>query len=251
LAARARRETFPWTVKNSITEGSDYTKHIDELAVRLEKNKKTEQQTSFQEFNSKNISEMMSDKANKISQPHLHETVDYKNQQHDSSSTIVQYQQIIKSLGTELAEYKNKMELMASEKNQQGNVDSLKAEITEYKSKLNAIQPEMIQYQQIIKSLGTELAEYKNKMELMASEKNQQGNVDSLKAEITEYKSKFNAIQPEMIQYQQIIKSLGTELAEYKNRFSFVPQGVRKEEDISSLRAEISRLKRNLDSMIL
>ena len=196
MAARARRETFPWTVKNSITEGSDYTKHIDELAVRLEKNKKTEQQTSFQEFNSKNISEMMSDKANKISQPHLHETVDYKNQQHDSSSTIVQYQQIIKSL-------------------------------------------------------GTELAEYKNKMELMASEKNQQGNVDSLKAEITEYKSKFNAIQPEMIQYQQIIKSLGTELAEYKNRFSFVPQGVRKEEDISSLRAEISRLKRNLDSMIL
>ena len=196
MAARARRETFPWTVKNSITEGSDYTKHIDELAVRLEKNKKTEQQTSFQEFNSKNISEMMSDKANKIPQPHLHETVDYKNQQHDSSSTIVQYQQIIKSLGTELAEYKNKMELMASEKNQQGNVDSLKAEIMEYKSKLNAI-------------------------------------------------------QPEMIQYQQIIKSLGTELAEYKNRFSFTPQGVRKEEDISSLRAEISRLKRNLDSMIL
>ena len=196
MAARARRETFPWTVKNSITEGSDYTKHIDELAVRLEKNKKTEQQTSFQEFNSKNISEMMSDKANKISQPHLHETVDYKNQQHDSSSTIVQYQQIIKSL-------------------------------------------------------GTELAEYKNKMELMASEKNQQGNVDSLKAEITEYKSKFNAIQPEIIQYQQIIKSLGTELAEYKNRFSFAPQGVRKEDDISSLRAEISRLKRNLDSMIL
>ena len=196
MAARARRETFPWTVKNSITEGPNYTKHIDELAVRLEKNKKTEQQTSFQEFNSKNISEMMSDKANKIPQPHLHETVDYKNQQHDSSSTI-------------------------------------------------------IQYQQIIKSLGTELAEYKNKMELMASEKNQQGNVDSLKAEITEYKSKFNAIQPEMIQYQQIIKSLGTELAEYKNKFSFVPQGVRKEEDISSLRAEISRLKRNLDSMIL
>ena len=196
LAARARREIFPWTVKNSITEGPDYTKHIDELAVRLEKNKKTEQQTSFQEFNSKNISEMMSDKANKIPQPHLHETVDYKNQQHDSSSTI-------------------------------------------------------IQYQQIIKSLGTELAEYKNKMELMASEKNQQGNVDSLKAEITEYKSKFNAIQPEIIQYQQIIKSLGTELAEYKNKFSFASQGVRKEDDISSLRAEISRLKRNLDSMIL
>jgi len=196
LGARARRETFPWTVKNSITEGSDYTKYIDELAVRLEKNKKTEQQTSFQEFNSKNISEMMSDKANKIPQPHLHEIVDYKNQQHNSSSTIVQYQQIIKSL-------------------------------------------------------GTELAEYKNKMELMASEKNQQSNVDSLKAEIVEYKSKFNAIQPEMIQYQQIIKSLGTELAEYKNKFSFASQGVRKEDDISSLRAEISRLKRNLDSMIL
>src|SRR5437879_8826056 len=139
---------------------------------------------------------MMSNKANKIPQPHLHETIDYKNKQHDSYSTI-------------------------------------------------------IQYQQIIKSLGTELAEYKNKMELMASEKNQQSNVDSLKAEITEYKSKFNAIQPEIIQYQQIIKSLGTELAEYKNRFSFAPQGVRKEDDISSLRAEISRLKRNLDSMIL
>ena len=168
MAARPRRETFPWTVKNSITEGPDYTKHIDELAVRLEKNKRTEQQTSFQEFNSKNISEMMSDKANKIPQPHLHETVDYKNQQHDSSSTIIQYQQIIKSLGTELAEYKNKMELMASEKNQRNSFDSQ-----------------------------------------------------------------------------------GVKMTEYKNRFSFAPQGVRKEADISSLRAEISRLKRNLDSMIL
>ncbi|MDE1844115.1 MAG: hypothetical protein KGI10_02160, partial [Thaumarchaeota archaeon] len=73
-----------------------------------------------------------------------------------------------------------------------------------------------------IDSLKAELAEYRNKMELLSSERNQQNQIDSLKAELAEYK-KIRS-QPIDIQYENTVKLLN---------------------------AEISRLKNNLDAMIL
>src|SRR5207249_2948757 len=102
-------------------------------------------------------------------------------------------------------------------------INSLRAELTEYKSKLNAINPKIMQYEQNINSLRTEIVEYRNRMELMVSERNQQSGVDSLRAE----------------------------LAEHRNRVSTtLSRDVPKDEDFSSLGAEISRLKRNLDLII-
>src|SRR2546426_181052 len=102
-------------------------------------------------------------------------------------------------------------------------INSLRAELTEYKSKLNAINPKIMQYEQNINSLRAEIVEYRNRMELMVSERNQQSGVDSLRAE----------------------------LAEHRNRISTtLSRDVPKDEDFSSLGAEISRLKRNLDLII-
>ena len=150
---------------------------------------------------------------------------EYKNRKQQApANEIPQYQQIINSLRAELAEYKSVVNAIQPEIIQcEEAINSLKAELSDYKSMLDSIRPEIIQYQKAINLLRAELAEYKNGMELMASEKNQRNSFDSQ----------------------------GVKMTEYKNRFSFAPQGVRKEDDISSLRAEISRLKRNLDSMIL
>ncbi|TLY03647.1 MAG: hypothetical protein E6K87_04575 [Thaumarchaeota archaeon] len=102
-------------------------------------------------------------------------------------------------------------------------INSLRAELTAYKSKLNAINPKIMQYEQNINSLRAEIVEYRNRMELMVSERNQQSGVDSLRAE----------------------------LAEHRNRVSTtLSRDVPKDEDFSSLGAEISRLKRNLDLII-
>jgi len=104
-------------------------------------------------------------------------------------------------------------------------ISALRAELAEYKSKLNAIQPEIIHYQQAINSLREEITEYRHRQP--------------------------HSTTNEIPQYHQIINSLGAELAEYKNRNHVVqPQGPRKEQELSSLNAEISRLKRNLDLMI-
>src|SRR2546425_498322 len=102
-------------------------------------------------------------------------------------------------------------------------INSLRAELAEYKSKLNTINPKIMQYEQNINSLRAEIVEYRNRMELMVSERNQQSGVDSLRAE----------------------------LAEHRNRVSTtLSRDVPKDEDFSSLGAEISRLKRNLDLII-
>src|SRR2546422_352090 len=102
-------------------------------------------------------------------------------------------------------------------------INSLRAEMAEYKSKFNAINPKIMQYEQNINSLRAEIVEYRNRMELMVSERNQQSGVDSLRAE----------------------------LAEHRNRVSTtLSRDVPKDEDFSSLGAEISRLKRNLDLII-
>jgi len=179
------------------------------------------------------------------------EIVEYRNRQPQGmAGEITQYQQTINSLRAELAEYRNRMVLMVSERNQQSGVDSLRAE----------------------------LAEYRNRMELMVSERNQQSGVDSLRAELAEYKSKLNAINPKIMQYEQNINSLRAEIVEYRNRMELMvsernqqsgvdslraelaehrnrvsttlSRDVPKDEDFSSLGAEISRLKRNLDLII-
>src|SRR5438094_10312766 len=98
----------------------------------------------------------------------------------------MQYEQNINSLRAEIVEYRNRMELMLSERNQQSGVDSLRAELAEYKSKLNTINPKIMQYEQNINSLRAEIVEYRNRMELMVSEKNQQSGVNSLTTELKE-----------------------------------------------------------------
>ncbi len=179
------------------------------------------------------------------------EILEYRNRQPQGiMNENIQYQQTINSLKAELAEYKNRMELMISERNQKSSVDSLKAE----------------------------LAEYKNRMELMISERNQKSSVDSLKAELAEYRNKLNAINPKIMQYEQNINSLRAEILEYRNRMELMisernqqssvdslraelvehrnrirttpPSHSAKDEDLSSLGAQISRLKRNLDLII-
>src|SRR5207247_11351657 len=98
-----------------------------------------------------------------------------------------------------------------------------KEEKAEKKRKIKKIKPKIKQYKQNINSLRAEIVEYRNRMELMVSERNQQSGVDSLRAE----------------------------LAEHRNRVSTtLSRDVPKDEDFSSLGAEISRLKRNLDLII-
>src|SRR3989475_13241522 len=99
-----------------------------------------------------------------------------------------QYQQTINSLRAELAEYRNRMELMVSERNQQSGVYSLRAE----------------------------LAEYRNRMELMVSERNQQGDDDTLSAEQVEYNKKIITIIPKNIHNEHTIESHEDEIVKYK-----------------------------------
>jgi len=179
---------------------------------------------------------------------------EYKNRKQQApANEIPQYQQIINSLRAELAEYKNrKQQAPANEIPQyQQIINSLRAELAEYKSVVNAIRPEIIQCEEAINSLKAELADYKRMLDSIRPEIIQyQKAINLLRAELTEYKNDMELMISEKNQ-RNSIDSQGVKMTEYKNKFSFVPQGVRKEEDISSLRAEISRLKRNLDSMIL
>ena len=104
------------------------------------------------------------------------------------------------------------------------NINSLRAEIVEYRNRQpQGMAGEITQYQQTINSLRAELAEYRNRMELMVSERNQQSGVDSLRAELVEHRNRVSTT---------------------------LSRDVPKDEDFSSLRAEISRLKRNLDLII-
>jgi len=182
------------------------------------------------------------------------ELAEYKNRKQQApANEIPQYQQIINSLRVELAEYKNrKQQAPANEIPQyQQIINSLRAELAEYKSVVNAIRPEIIQCEEAINSLKAELADYKRMLDSIRPEIIQyQKAINLLRAELTEYKNDMELMISEKNQ-RNSIDSQGVKMTEYKNKFSFVPQGVRKEDDMSSLRAEISRLKRNLDSMIL
>ena len=218
-----RKDVFSGERLNLVRESSDYTKYLNELVIRAAKDKKSSQPT-IQEFIPENITEAIPDEISESPQPPIQKTSDADN--HESLNEIVVYQQIINSLRAELAEYKSKLDSIQPEIIQyEQAINSLKSELVEYKYRqpqgaTNEIPP----YLQMINSLRTELAEYKNKMELMASERNQQSNVDLLRADLREHENRSSAT---------------------------LPHEIWEEDDISSLRAEISRLKRNLDLMIL
>ena len=221
---KTRKDVFSDEHTSVTRESLDYTKYLNELASRVSKNKKPDQPTLFQEFNPKNTIEA-TNKINESPQPIIPKTADNDRQQEDPSREIAVYQQIINSLRAELAEYKSKLNTINPKIMQyEQNINSLRAEIVEYRNRQpQGMAGEITQYQQTINSLRSELAEYRNRMELMVSERNQQSGVDSLRAE----------------------------LAEHRNRVSTtLSRDVPKEEDFSSLGAEISRLKRNLDLII-
>ena len=222
-AVKGRKDIFSGVRSNLAKESSDYTKYLNELSTRVV-NKKSSQPTIFQESSPENITDTKSDEINESPQPLIDKTAVANN--HESLDEIIVYQQIINSLRAELSEYKSKLNAIQPEIIQyEQAINSLRAELAEYKHR----QPqdttnEISHYLQMINSLRAELAEYKNRMELMVSERNQQNSVDLPQAELREYKNRLSAT---------------------------LPHEVWEEEDISSLRAEISRLKRNLDLMIL
>ena len=222
---KTRKDVFSDEHTSVTRESLDYTKYLNELASRVSKNKKPDQPTLFQEFNPKNTIEATTDKINESPQPIIPKTADNDRQQEDPSREIAVYQQIINSLRAEMAEYKSKFNAINPKIMQyEQNINSLRAEIVEYRNRQpQGMAGEITQYQQTINSLRAELAEYRNRMVLMVSERNQQSGVDSLRAE----------------------------LAEHRNRVSTtLSRDVPKDEDFSSLGAEISRLKRNLDLII-
>src|SRR5690242_9347470 len=96
---------------NLTKESSDYTKYLNELATSVSRNKDRPQQTTVQELNQENITK--SDEINESSQPLVKTTVDDNN--HESLSEIMVYQQIIDSLRSELSEYKSKLDSIQPE----------------------------------------------------------------------------------------------------------------------------------------
>ena len=222
---KTRKDVFSDEHTSVTRESLDYTKYLNELASRVSKNKKPDQPTLFQEFNPKNTIEATTDKINESPQPIIPKTADNDRQQEDPSREIAVYQQIINSLRAELAEYKSKLNTINPKIMQyEQNINSLRAEIVEYRNRQpQGMAGEITQYQQTINSLRAELAEYRNRMELMVSERNQQSGVDSLRAELVEHRNRVSTT---------------------------LSRDVPKDEDFSSLRAEISRLKRNLDLII-
>src|SRR2546425_11080574 len=249
---KTRKDVFSDEHTSVTRESLDYTKYLNELASRVSKNKKPDQPTLFQEFNPKNTIEATTDKINESPQPIIPKTADNDRQQEDPSREIVVYQQIINSLRAELAEYKSKLNTINPKIMQyEQNINSLRAEIVEYRNRQpQGMTGEITQYQQTIHSLRAELAEYRNRMELMVSERNQQDGGESVRAELAAYRNRMELMVSERNQ-QSGVDSLRAELAEHRNRVSTtLSRDVPKDEDFSSLGAEISRLKRNLDLII-
>ena len=167
------------------------------------------------------------------------------------TNEITLYKQLIHMLRAEIAEYQRKMESMLPEiERYNQTINSLKSGIYQNKhEKPFVTSNEIGQFQILINSLRTELAEYKNKVELLSSERNQQNSIDALRAELAEYKNKVELLSSERNQ-QNSIDALRAELAEYRKTGS-MQSAAKSENMIKSLNIEISRLKNNLDSMIL
>ncbi len=200
--------------------------------------------------------------------------------QQSTSSEIVQYQHMINSLRAENAEYQRKMESMLPEIEQYQNViNLLRTEIAKHEDKKPIVTNEIALYKQLIHLLRAEIAEYQRKMESMLPEiERYNQTINSLKSDIYQNKhEKPFVVSNEIGQFQILFNSLRAELAEYKNKVELLSsernqqnsidvlraelaeyrktgsmQSTTKSENmIKSLNIEISRLKNNLDSMIL
>jgi FtsZ-binding cell division protein ZapB len=212
----------PESQKNN---SEDTTKYFQDILTRTPKEKLENKEISFELPSLNNLTGLKTD-TKKVEPENIFKSINStsKNIQQPASSEFVQYQQTIKSLKAELEEYKHKMESMRPEIEQYDHIiNSLKSEIHQYKhGNPLGTSNEIGQFQILINSLRTELAEYKNKVELLSSERNQQNSIEALRAELAEYK-KSGSTQS-TTKYENMIKSLNI---------------------------EISRLKNNLDSMIL
>ncbi|MEO9278192.1 MAG: hypothetical protein ABI340_10495 [Nitrososphaera sp.] len=82
------------------------------------------------------------------------------------SNEVVILQSIINSLRTELAEFKNKIEIMSSERNQQNSIEALRTELAEFKNSSRAVQSNS-QYNETMRSLNNEIARLKKNLDSM------------------------------------------------------------------------------------
>ncbi|MBI3640206.1 MAG: hypothetical protein HY223_07825 [Thaumarchaeota archaeon] len=216
------KEPFPWSHSSQTNNSSDNNNLFNDLISQLAKNKNPSTFSSVPSSN--DILELISKETNRL-QTSVEVNKD-SNIQQVQSNEIMLDDKIIDSLKQETIEYKSKLNAIQPEISRyEQTIHSLRAELAEYKNRQSQTPLEIIpQYQQAIISLRAELAEYKTKLDLMISERNQQSNMDVLRAGLAEYKSKRNVMQPEVVQSDQMI---------------------------DSLRKEVSRLKENLNSMIL
>jgi predicted RNase H-like nuclease (RuvC/YqgF family) len=246
-----KKEAFPWAQKSPVNDATNY-KPSDELLARGSKGKVTTSTTAYQLPNLNYTKPSSSIKKIEVIQSHK-ENNTTENTQHVTSSELLLYQKVIDSLRAELQEYKYKIEAIQPEIMQYDKIiTSLKSELAQHRNeKPQAMSSEVLLYQQSINSLRIELAEYKNKVEILSAERNQQNSIDVLRAELAEYKNKVEILSAERNQ-QNSIDVLRAELAEYKNKInSTQPANTQNENMMRSIGIEISRLKNNLDSLIL
>jgi hypothetical protein len=214
--------TFLWSDSTQTDNGSNNNDLFNDLISQREKNKNPNTLSSASGSN-ENL-ESISMETNQV-QTSVKVNKD-SNIQKVQSSLVMSDNKAVDLLKQEIIEYKTKFNAILPEISRyEQTIHSLKEDLAEYKSRQSQTPLEVIpQYQQAIISLREELAEYKSKLDLMISERNQQSNMDMLREELAEYKSKRNVMQPEVVQSDQAI---------------------------DSLRKEVSRLKENLNSMIL
>ena len=278
-----KKDSFPWMQRNETDTDSKHDKHLDDLLARGSKDKNPSSATIPYEVPSLHNYTKSHQPTKNIEFPKVSKNDDNvsKNVLVSTSSVVDQSQQLINSLKEELEEYKHKTEAMQTEIKQYQNIinllrteleqhrnekpqatpsaiiqyqqliNSLRGELQEYKYKTEAMQPEISNYQQIIKSLKSEIAGYKHEKPHTVSEDTTQYQllINAFRAELAEYKNKVELLSSERNQ-QNSIDALRAELAEYK-KANLEQPSTKYENMIKSLNAEISRLKNNLDSMIL
>jgi len=266
--------------ENQKNNSEETKKYFQEILSRTPKEKLENKEISFELPSLNDIMGLKSD-AKKVEDTFKGINTTSKNLQQTTANEIIQYQQTIGSLKAELEECKHKMESMRPEIEQYQNViNLLRAEIAQYENEKSLNMPsEIVQYQHLIQALRAEISEYKRKMESMRPEIEQYDHIiNSLKSEIYQYKhDKPLVASNEIGQFQILINSLRSELAEYKNKVELLSSERNQQNSIEALRAElaeyrkggstqsttkyenmikslnieISRLKNNLDSMIL
>jgi len=213
--------TFLWSDSTQTDNGSNNIDLLDNLISQRKKDKNPNTSSSISGSND-NLESMSMEKNHVQSSVKVNKD---SNIQKAQSSVVMSDNNAADLLKQEITEYKSKINAILPEISRyEQTIDSLKTEIAQYKSKQSQTPLEVIpQYQQAIMSLREELAEYKSKLDLMISERNQQSSMDVIRADLAEYKSKRNVTQP-------VVQS---------------------DQTIDSLRKEVSRLRENLNLMIL